>query len=386
MEPIGRDPAVWLIAARGSWPRERPPSHEGKGVTKMDLPEKKQDYQRFWQGEGPCLILIPAPIPPETAPYLERFATPDLMWEHEFRRAQAAVDWPTDGIPTVRPNLGVVFVPSLIGQAYRLIEDQLPWPGAPLTEAAIRESAQIDIAEQPLMQHAAAFYERHAQAGETGIMPYLPDTQGIFDNAQMLYGEQILYDVIDESRAEWLHELLGLCLELFVRVTRHIKGLIGEEPGTMVHGHGTPQGAFFPHAGTRISEDTAILLSPASIEEIVIPDVERAASAFCGAFIHYCGRHDSFFEQLCRSPLVRAIDLQPGMHDTPWVFEQCAATGTVLYSGVAAEAGEDWRSYLRRLADLIKQTGARCILRPALFPSSREECAEMRDRWHEWTA
>ena len=48
------------------------------------------------------------------------------MWEHEVRRARAVADWPTDGIPTVRPNLGEVFVTSLVGQGYELIESQHP--------------------------------------------------------------------------------------------------------------------------------------------------------------------------------------------------------------------------------------------------------------------
>ena len=352
----------------------------------MTLAEQKRVHERFWQGKGPCLILIPPPEPAETTGYLERFAEPRLMWEHEVRRARAVADWPTDGIPTVRPNLGVVFVTSLVGQGYELIEGQYPWSGAPLSESAIREIARIDITQQDLMQRAAALYAFHDRSGEKDIAPYPPDNQGVFDNAQMLYGQQILYDVIDQSRKEWLHELLDICLDLYVRVTQHIKCLIHEDHGTMIHGHGTPQGVYFPHAGTRVSEDTATLLSPATIEEIIMPYVERAASTFSGAFFHYCGRHDSFFEQLCRSPHIRAIDLQPGMHDVQWLFERCAESGTVLYSELAAQDGEDWRQHVRRIAGLVNQTGARCILRPGVYPTTRSDCAAMRDIWHELTS
>ena len=55
---------------------------------------------------------------------------------------------------------------------------------------------------------------------------------------------------------------------------------------------------------------------------------------------------------------VRAIDLgNPESYDSRWVLEQCAATNTVLYSRLAAEQGEDWQAYTRRLADLVRQTG-----------------------------
>ena len=351
----------------------------------MTLGERKQVHERFWRGEGPSLILIPPPEPPETSGYLDRFADARLMWEHEVRLARAAMDWPTDGIPTVRPNLGVVFIPSLVGQTYRLVEGHFPWPGDPLSEDAIRAIPNVDITTPELMERARTFYALHAESGETGIAPYPPDNQGVFDNAQMLYGEDILCDVIDLARQEWLCELMDICVDLYVRVTRYVKDLIHEDNGSMIHGHGTPQGVYFPHAGARISEDTAILLSPSTIEEIIMPYVERAATAFGGVFFHYCGRHDALFEQLCRSPYIRAIDVQPGMHDLQWMLERCAESNTVLYSGVAARNGEDWRTYTERVGGLVRQTGARCIVRPGVFPSTRDECAAMRDRWRKLT-
>ncbi|MFA6386072.1 MAG: hypothetical protein WCW29_05010, partial [Candidatus Paceibacterota bacterium] len=75
----------------------------------------------------------------------------------------------------------------------------------------------------------------------------------------------------------------------------------------------------------------------------------------------------------------------PEMYDTEWVLRQCAATGTVLCGGIAAQGGEDWRAYIARIAKLVKKTGARMILRPAVFPNTREEAAEMLETWHELT-
>jgi hypothetical protein len=77
------------------------------------------------------------------------------------------------------------------------------------------------------------------------------------------------------------------------------------------------------------------------------------------------------------------------MYDTRRLFEICAATDTVLYSRVAAEEGEtagnDWEGYVRRLAGHVEQTGARCVLRPLVYPSDREQCAAMQELWHEMT-
>jgi len=306
------------------------------------------------------------------------------MWEAEMSRARALVDWPTDGIPTVRPNLGVVFVPALAGQDFEIREGQMPWPGKPLERDAIRAARERDLGAAELMRRSERFYAIHDREGGGEIAAYPPDTQSVFDVAHLLDGTQLFYEVYDEP--EWVHELLEICLDLFVSATRRVKALLGEDDGVMVHGHGTPQGIFFASAGARTSEDTATLLSPSMIDDFVLPYTERALLAFGGGFVHFCGHHPPLFERLCRSPAVRAIDLgNSEAYEPRWLFERCAESGTALYSRIAAQPGEDWRGYVRRLGRLVAETGARCVLRPLVYPDNRDECAAMRDTWHELT-
>ena len=354
----------------------------------QDLIER---HRRFWSGEGPSLILIPAPgesAPTDgLSPALTTFSMdPEILWDREVARARTVIDWPTDGIPTVRANLGVVFAPAIAGQSYQVPEGQMPWPGEPLSREAIRAIRSVSVTSSDMMRRAEAFYTRYRNAGEDQIAAYHPDTQGVFDIAHMLWGEQIFYDVIDPSCREWIDELLAICLDLYVRISRHIKTVLSEPNETMIHGHGTAQGIYFPHAGVRTSEDTAILFSPASIEEVIAPIIERSVISFGGAFAHYCGRCPFLFERLCQSPWIRAIDVQPGMHDVAWCLEQCAQTDTVLYSRVEGLSGESWESYVRRIGGLVHSTGARCILRATVFPAERQECEAMRDLWRELTA
>lgn len=353
----------------------------------MGLRDKIDLHRRFWAGEGPCLLLIPTSQMPQydTTGYRARFDDPALMWEAEMRRARPVLDWPTDGIPTVRPNLGVVFIPAIGGLESLVHDDQMPWPGRPLSRDAIRAIRASDIRDALLLRHAEQFYTIHRERGGDEIVPYLPDTQGVFDIAHMLYGKDILYDLVDDPA--WIRELMEISLDLYVRVTRRLKDAIGEPAAEMIHGHGTQQGVYFPHAGTRISEDAATLLSPAMIRTHLMSYIERSAAAFGGCFAHYCGRHPSLHEELCRSPQVRAIDMgNTELYDCRWILEQCAQTRTVLYSRVAALEGEDWAAYIHRIATLIRETGARCVLRPMVFPVDRDACAAMQDLWHELTA
>lgn len=350
--------------------------------------ERKALHRAFWGGEGSSLILIPVGDVPlyDTTDYFARFHDPRKMWEAEIERARPVIDWPTDGIATVRPNLGTTFVPTLAGQECLVRDGQMPWTGPTLSREAIRAARGTPIAGAPMMQLAEGFYRVHVASGEARVAAYHPDTQGVFDIAHLLYGDDIFLDMMDPEGQAWIDELLKISLDLMVRATRHVKRVLGEPDEAMVHGHATPQGVYFPDAGIRISEDTATLISPGSIERFVLPMIEKAASPFGGAFFHYCGRHPAFFDMLCRMPCVRAIDLgNPEMYDTRWLLERCAETGTVLFSRLAVLPDEGWEAYTRRLGGLVRETGARCVLRPLVYPQTCTECLDMKELWHDLT-
>jgi hypothetical protein len=351
------------------------------------IDEKIASHRRFWEGKGPSLLLVPCESGPlyDTSDYARRFADPQLMWESECRRAQTMVDWPTDGIPTVRPNLGVVFIPAIAGQDYELKPDQMPWPGHPLEMDRIRAARQINVAEAELMRRAEQFYRLHRASGSREIAPYHADTQGVFDVAHLLYGDEIFLAMAGDSAEQGrVVEALDISLDLYLSVTRRLKALIEEPADSMIHGHGTAQGVFFPNGGVRAAEDTAILLSPAMIRQFVLPYLRRSLAPFGGGFVHYCGLHRPFFEILCECPEVLAIDLgNPEKYDPAWLLERCAASDTVFYSRLPALEQEEPLAYVERLGTLVRKTHARVILRATVSPRDREEACAMLTRWRD---
>jgi hypothetical protein len=353
------------------------------------LKDKIESHKKFWQCDGPSLILIP----PSRAElydldnYPKRFYDPQLMWENEHTRAEAVLDWPTDGIPTVRQNLGVITVPAMAGLSFSTPEDSMPWPGNPLSKKEIHVIPDCDLTKSEVFRLVADFYHIHNKKGNKQIAAYLPDTQGVFDIAHLLFGEEIFTLLLDNRENNWFYELMEISLQLYIRATEIFKAELNEGSGTMIHGHGTEQGVYFPHVGARISEDTAILLSPEMIEQSVIPFIKRSMEPFNGAFVHYCGYHPTFFDQLTALPEIVAIDLgNPEKYNIKSLMERCAETGTVLYSRVAEEQGEHWKDYINRIGDVVNKTKARVILRPRVFPESKEECKEMQSIWHSLTS
>jgi hypothetical protein len=182
--------------------------------------DRIEAQRRFWRGEGPSLILIPTADMPQydTEGYAARFENPELMWEAEMRRARPVLDWPTDGIPTVRPNLGVIFITGAVGQKFVVREGQMPWPGEPMTREMIRALPEADVESSRLMRLALDFYEIHERRAEPGIVAYQPDTQGIFSLAHLFYGDRIFLDLADDP--DWIAELMEITRTLHARVIR----------------------------------------------------------------------------------------------------------------------------------------------------------------------
>ena len=365
----------------------RPERDEGLTEVPMaDIAENTEAHRRFWSGEGPSLIFIPHDRADlyDITDYRTRFDDPSRMYASELARAEPIADWPTDGIPTIRPNLGTIFIPAGVGQEYEVRPEAMPWPGATMTQEALRARFGHLLADADLMRRALRFYE--LAAADESVYAYHADTQGVFDIAHILYGEELFLEMAAGDEQDWVRELLDACLKWYAEATELMKEAIGEPRSEMVHGHGTPQGLYFPSAGARISEDTATLLSPRMIEQQLLPYMERSATTFGGAFVHYCGKHDALFEMLCEAPWCRAIDLgNPEMYEPEFLAAKAAATDTVLYTRLPAEENEDWKAYVRRIGILVQNTGVRVVFRPLEYPSDRSACAEMKGRSHEMT-
>lgn len=357
------------------------------------MEERVRRHKVFWKGSGPCLIFLPVGDDPslrtgesalyDLESYPERFESPDLMRDYEISRAYFVNDWPTDGLPAVRPNLGTVFLPSLAGAGYRIVPGQMPWPGKTVGPELLSSLDDIDPSRDGLFGKAAAFYREIPK--DKPICPYLPDTQGVMDLAHILRGDELLIDLMDfpERVEQWFQG----CARFHARATEAVKRLFGEAPAEMIHGHGTPQGLFFPDSGTRLSEDSAILISPEQIRTLLAPAWELAIRPFESAFFHFCGYHPTLLDDICARPDVAAIDLgNPELYDTEQILMTCAQTNTVYYGRLASLEGENPDSYLRRLAGIVRGTGARVVLRPVLAPAGSEEAGELLRYWHDATA
>jgi len=354
-------------------------------------------FGEFWKGEGPCPILFTEPHLAKGKPYqrhdlVQQHRDAEKHLEERLLEIEPHLELIDDGIPTVRSDLGTTLLPSGLGLPIEVQPELHPWLTGHLSPEQY-EKLEIPADPQDLLKNEMRFsrefyrlFERRREEGRipAELCPYVPDTQGIFDLSHLIVGTDLLYLLGD--RQEQVLAIQERSLQLFLTATRLFKDLLGEQSGSMVHGHGMPIGVWFPDTGARISEDSATLISADMIRTFCLPFIRRAAEPFGRLFMHYCGHHPGFLKMVCEMREISTLNLgNPEMYDLGEVFSLCGETGTVYFGHLPLLEGEDGESYLERLAGLCGRHKTRLILVSSYHPGDRTEKAALVERWHRLT-
>lgn len=374
------------------------------------LARKAAFFENFWTGQGPYPILFAKPHLAKGRPWVKhsiarQHADPQACLEEALAIAEYTMMDIDDGIPVARADLGTTLFPSFLGLGIHVEEDAHPWPSEhwslpdyvsrkhDATGDAASSILRVDAGE---LRVARGFYHllmQRISSGQLAPLPYVPDNQGVFDLSHIIAGTDLFYTLSDDGSLA--KKAQDRSLELYLAGTKMFKSMIGEENGSMLHGHGMPSGVWFPGIGARISEDSCTLISPDAIKEFCIPWLEQAAGVFGGLFLHFCGRHDEFLHLAAGEPWARVINLgNPEFYDLDELFALCGKTGTVYFGHLDPGADEDDEAYLERMADLAGRHGTGLILvapppvsgEASLSEVQIEQCRILRKRWHELTA
>lgn len=249
---------------------------------------------------------------------------------------------------TLRPNFGTIFVPAAFGAQYRVFPDAYPWVTGRFSVKDIPRLAEANVLDSPIFKRCLSYIRFFRETLPDWIHVYQPDTQGPFDIAHLLLGDELFYLLTDDPKAA--HALLRAATRGYCEITRTVKQALGEENGEMYHGHALARGIRMRNGGARVSEDTPTLLSPAMIDEFVLPYDEQALSAFGGGFIHFCGKHEYLLEKFASLPGNRAINLgNPEMYDFHRVMDTLRKNGRAYFGHWPKMPGEDAHAYIRRL-------------------------------------
>jgi len=293
----------------------------------------------------------------------EQFHDPEKMLYEQLWASLAFLRTRSDAVPSVRVSFGTAFLASVFGLNQMVFPDKMPWLQEHLAKENLLRLKPEDlepIGEKGLMPECRRYIEifkKHLVGTPIGI--YLPDTQGPFDIAHLVYRDEIFTDFYEDP--DFIRHLLSLCSYVYRRASGIVKEWIGEPFPECLHAN-----AFFLEgAGVRSCEDSTTLLSPRLVVEY-LPFLRSAIAPF-GAWIHFCGDGRHLLDPLLAAPEVKAVNFgNPEKYDWEKTMGMIMAAGKFYAGTIPRGEKEPLEDYFRKTLALLKGKKKHLIFGPLL--------------------
>jgi len=133
----------------------------------------------------------------------------------------------------------------------------------------------------------------------------ITDFQGPLTTANQLMGyDRLIY--LMEDHPGVAHELMSKVTETLIRWVKKQKEVIGE---SLTDCFSDQQVYVGGQTGVWFSDDDAVLMSPASYKEFVVPYNSRILTAFGGGCVHYCGNATHQADNFLATEGLRALNV-----------------------------------------------------------------------------
>ena len=329
----------------------------------------------MWNGKVlpyiPCICNIPAPDFPSYA-FTECYDDIEKNFINSLGGIYAAAMLKDDRLYQVRPEFGVVNIPELFGIP-SVVSDQ----GRSMSESLnnrdmirkILDRGMPDFENHPQTRKIRAFQDfvwnelNHYENLSKYIHMTLPDTQGPFDLACLIWGADIFMAIYDEP--ELVRDFMTLMTDTFIAFNCYLKPFSREPMNSAYH----LAGLKLVHGGIRICDDSATLCDAEFYRNFVAPCNERAFAAFDGGWLHYCGNGNHMLPYIYEMKGVHALHFgNPDMHDLTAVCRELRKRDVVLFWSGGLEN-------IREAVEIRGKTGLLVLLENRYAPKDFEDAA-----------
>lgn len=260
-------------------------------------------------------------------PHRQAFDDPVAMMQNQLLdRIVPALILRDDSPLAIRADHGTIQIASALGGAWHQHEDNPPWI-EPLGDNQVHqliECGAFDVGRGvvPRSTRTLQFYrEKLASRPRTGrvIQIALPDLQGPIDTAEQLWGGEVMLAILEQP--ELVARLMDTIARAMLAAIEHYRPLTRERLAgsglTTQHGYQIP-------GQLLIRDDSAILISPHTYAEAVLPHDRRVLEAVGGGSIHFCGNGTHLVESMLKINSLRGIDLgESFLVDLPAIYAAC---------------------------------------------------------------
>ncbi len=248
-------------------------------------------------------------------PIAETLHDPSKMMVNQllqgFTSLYHLVDLRTDTPFCLRANMGVTLIASMFGAQIELRGNEQPWVRPLDGIDAIRAlvDAPVPDLDRGLLPRALEHYAyfRHLLAGypkcEQAFQLTLPDLQGPFDIAELLWGSDIFLALYDAP--ELVDALLRKITDTLLAVYGCVQTYVRED----IRPDGQYQHATGVKGKLLIRSDTSVIMvAPPMYADMILPHDARLAQALGGAGIHFCGDGSRQIDTLLTMPGLQSLD------------------------------------------------------------------------------
>ncbi|NJN92837.1 MAG: hypothetical protein HC875_01460 [Anaerolineales bacterium] len=212
-----------------------------------------------------------------------------------------------DFVPYLMPWFGTVVTASAFGCKIEFKPKQDPAANPryyPIQKPEDIKTLAIPDPEKDGLMPKVLEYIQYMKANS--FLPVgITDFQGPLTTANQLIGyDKLIYLMFDYP--DLMHELMEKVTEGLIRWVKKQKEVIGEPLNECISDQQVYLGK---HAGIWFSDDDAVLMSPETYREFVVPYNSRILTEFGGGIVHYCGNATHHAESFLKMEGLRGLNI-----------------------------------------------------------------------------
>lgn len=329
-----------------------------------------------WMGRTPehlpTIVCFPTPEDWPTYQFLEAWDDLEKNFMNSLSMVYITALLKDDKTCAIAPDFGVVNIPEVFGVPSVLTNEGHSMSKGLNDVDKIRELISRGVPEMsgPSIEKTNDFYDFASEVLKaydklSQVVHFIvPDNQGPFDLAHLIWGHQIMYATYDYP--DVVRELVELTTQTYIEFTSYYKKRLNQSFTDGYHCCGVK----LVRGGVRVCDDSAVLCSRDNYLEYCKPYNARAYEPYKGGWLHYCGNGNHFLDDLLTTPGINAVHMgNPDNCDLFELHQKAMETDTTII----------WSGSLDRLAELRERNGGKHLTHLIVLTENRYASIDLDD-------
>lgn len=264
-------------------------------------------YKEMYLNPGNSMPMFVINTPVENYKWEDKLFDKEAMFTDELRSIRAHADVGDDRVPAARVNFGTAQIAAAFGCEIYIPPNNLPCAKTHVLHD-INDSIKLKKPEK-----TAGWYNRFFEFSDfyrenlpEGVEIQLPDTQGTFNNAHLIRGNDIIFDFFDHPQQ--LEYFLDFITDYLIDLVKNLSPYTTNRDGWFFD-----WGTLWKGFG-RISNCTVHLISPDMYKDFILKRDVKFLEGIGGGRIHYCGSYPEVIESFISLPHVTGFDYDDSLH------------------------------------------------------------------------